>query len=188
MDKALTIGWIGTGVMGAHMCRHILTKEFNLTVFNRTQSKAQPVLDLGAKWNTPQEIAKQSDVVFLMLGYPKDVEETVLGTHGILQHMKPGSVLIDHTTSTPSLAERIHNEAAKLNIGSIDAPVSGGDVGAKNGQLVTMCGGNSEDLAKVRTILESYSKSVQHNGGPGKGQHTKMANQIVLAGNMAGMV
>lgn len=97
-------------------------------------------------------------------------------------------MLIDHTTSTPSLAERIHEQATKVGVSSIDAPVSGGDVGAKNGQLVTMCGGNQADIEKVKSILQAYSKSVQHNGGPGKGQHTKMANQIVLAGNMAGMV
>ena len=123
-----------------------------------------------------EDIGKQSDIVFMMVGYPKDVEEVVFGENGLSHHMKPGSILIDHTTSSPDLAEWIASELAAKGIGSIDAPVSGGDIGAKNGQVVSMCGGEKEYFDKAEPLMMHYSKRVKLMGGPGKGQHTKMAN------------
>ena len=145
------IGWIGTGVMGKSMAGHLINKGYKLNVFNRTESKASDLLELGATFMTPNEIAQNSDVVFLMLGYPQDLENVIFNNDGgILQHMKPGAVLVDHTTSSPNLAKRIYEESNKLGLFSIDAPVSGGDIGAKNGQLVVMCGGDQEPFNHVR--------------------------------------
>jgi len=146
-------------------------------VFNRTASKAGPLIEEGAEFKSPVEIAKEVDYLFLMLGYPHDVESMILDKeNGILQHMKPGSYLIDHTTSTPELAARIASHAEKFGVKSVDAPVSGGDIGAKGGCVVTMCGGNVQDVDHLRFLLDMYSKEVQHMGPPGSGQHTKMAN------------
>ena len=146
MEDKPKVGWIGTGVMGFHMCRHLIEKGYDLSVFNRTESKAEGLLKIGAKWMQPKEIAETCDIVFLMLGFPRDVEAMCLGEQKILNHMKKGSVLIDHTTSKPSLACEIYDAAKEKGISSIDAPVSGGDVGAKEGKLVTMCGGEKEGL------------------------------------------
>ncbi|CAD8189143.1 unnamed protein product [Paramecium octaurelia] len=184
----MNIGWIGTGVMGVSMCKHILKAGHKLRIYNRTVAKAQPVIEAGAEFVQPRELAENSDIVFLMLGYPKDVEEVVLGEHGILNHMKKGTVLVDHTTSSPELAERIFKAANEKEIDSIDAPVSGGDIGAREGRLVVMCGGQQKALDRINDVLKVYSANVQLMGGPGLGQHTKMVNQIVLAGNMIGTV
>ena len=133
MDK-LTIGWIGTGVMGLHMCGHLMSKgDYWVLVYNRTESKCLPLIEKGAMFASIEDIGKQADFVFMMVGYPKDVEEVVFGENGLSHHMKVGSILIDHTTSSPDLAEWIASELAAKGIGSIDAPVSGGDIGAKNG-------------------------------------------------------
>lgn len=156
-------------------------------VYNRTKSKAQTLLDNGAVYKQPQEIAREADFIFLMLGYPHDVESMTLGSEGIVQHMKEGSVLVDHTTSSPKLAELISEEAKQRGVGSIDAPVSGGDVGAKAGQVVTMCGGEPDVFDKTLPLLETYSKGVELLGGPGKGQHTKCVNQIMIATTMVGV-
>ncbi|KAM3135267.1 hypothetical protein pb186bvf_012565 [Paramecium bursaria] len=184
----MNIGWIGTGVMGLSMCKHILKAGHTLRIFNRTAEKAQPLIDLGAHFVTIQELAEKSDAVFLMLGYPKDVEQVVLGAHGVLQYMKPNALLVDHTTSAPQLAELIYAEALKKQVHSLDAPVSGGDIGAREGRLVVMCGGTQEALQLAEPILKVYSANIQLLGPAGKGQHTKMVNQIVLAGNMIGTV
>jgi len=170
----LTVGWIGTGVMGAPMCGHLMDKLGHQTlVYNRTKSKAQSLFDRGAKYMQPQEIAREADFLFLMLGYPHDVEAMTLGPDGVVQHMKEGAVLIDHTTSSPKLAEQIHEEAKKRGVGSIDAPVSGGDIGAKNGEVVAMCGGEEDVFENTLPLLETFSKAAELMGGPGKGQHTK---------------
>ena len=188
LSKGLKIGWIGTGVMGASMCGHLMDKSRHQTyVFNRTASKANSLLDKGAEFKEPQDIAKEADFLFMMLGYPHDVESMALGSDGIIQHMKEGAILIDHTTSSPKLAEQIHEEAKKRGVGSIDAPVSGGDIGAKNGQVVTMCGGDQEDFDKVLPLFETYSKAVKLMGDAGKGQHTKCVNQMMLATTMIGL-
>jgi 3-hydroxyisobutyrate dehydrogenase len=160
------------------MAGHIMTKgNYKIQVYNRTQSKADELVQNGADFKSPIEIAKDVDYLFLMLGYPHDVEEMVLDKdNGILAHMKKGAYLIDHTTSTPELAARIATQAEKNGVKSVDAPVSGGDIGAKGGCVVTMCGGAAEDIDHLRFLLDFYSKEVQHMGPPGSGQHTKMAN------------
>ena len=139
-------------------------------VFNRTASKADELVQAGAQFMAPREIAQQADFIFLMLGYPHDVRNIVLDdTEGILQHMKSGSTLVDHTTSSPELAETIAAKALERGIHSVDAPVSGGDIGARNGVLVTMVGGTEEGVGSVRTLLDIYSQEVQHMGVPGAG-------------------
>jgi len=153
------------------MAGHLLSKGYKVTsVYNRTASKADSLVAKGAVFRNPIEIARECDVIFLMLGFPKDVEEMVLGKEGgILRHMKKGAYLVDHTTSTPSLAERIAVEAATYGVHSVDAPVSGGDIGARNGTVVTMAGGASEDIEYLRPILSAYSVGIENMGGAGAG-------------------
>lgn len=182
------IGWIGVGIMGKSMIQYVIKAGYEVSVFNRTKSKADDVVALGAKFLSPQEIASTCDIVFLMLGYPADVQETVLGSTGIINHMKPGSILVDHTTSSPSLAKEIYEKCKEKNVSSIDAPVSGGDVGARNGTLVVMCGGDSEGFEKAHEVMKKYSSVVKNLGKAGNGQHTKMVNQINIASNMIGVV
>lgn len=160
MDSSdLTIGWVGTGVMGYYMCQHLMEKSgLKPLVYNRTASKADGLVEKGATFLSVKEIAEKADIVFTMLGYPKDVEEVCLGEEGLIPNMKEGAILIDHTTSSPALAEKIAEAAKAKGIGSIDAPVSGGDIGAKNGQVVSMCGGDQETFDKVVPLLQHYSK------------------------------
>ena len=181
MKPFTKIGWIGTGVMGKSMCKHLLNAGYQLSVFNRTISKADELVKMGAKVETPQEIAKSSDAVFLMLGFPHDVEDMVLGKNGILKHMQKGSYLIDHTTSSPNLAQEIFKKAEELKINSFDAPVSGGDVGARNGKLIVMVGGEEKHLDPAKKVMESYSAKIELFGKAGNGQHTKMVNQTIIA-------
>jgi len=141
----------------------------------------------GAEYMQIDAIAKQADYLFIMLGYPHDVQEVVLGDNGVIQHMKPGSILVDHTTSSPGLAEKIHAAGKERGVGCIDAPVSGGDIGAKNGQVVAMCGGDQDDFDKVFPLMETYSKTAKLMGSTGKGQHTKAVNQIMIATTMIGL-
>ncbi|MDM8537744.1 NAD(P)-dependent oxidoreductase [Desulfobacterales bacterium HSG17] len=182
------IGWIGTGVMGLHMCRHIMEQGFNAVVYTRTKSKAQELIDKGASWaETPKQLALDSDVIFTMVGFPEDVRQVYMGTDGILEGAKKSSIIIDMTTTLPSLAEEIYEKAQKKGIYSIDAPVSGGDVGAKNAALSIMAGGDAEIIKTIMPLFEIIGKKIVHQGGPGTGQHTKMCNQIVIAGTMIGM-
>jgi 3-hydroxyisobutyrate dehydrogenase len=186
--KSKLIGWIGTGVMGKSMCKHLLKSGHQLFVYNRTASKTDELIELGAKFLEPKEIGKTCDIVFLMLGYPKDVEDMAFNAdYGLLHHMKPGSYLIDHTTSSPDIAEKIYNSAKEKNISSWDAPVSGGDIGAREGRLVVMVGGPEEGFEQAKSVMQVYSSKISHMGGAGKGQHTKMTNQILLASNMVGV-
>jgi 3-hydroxyisobutyrate dehydrogenase len=179
------IGWIGTGVMGRWMCEHAMKKGFSATVYNRSQDKAQPLLDLGAKFAaTPKAVAEQSDVVFAIVGFPKDVREVFLGTDGALAGSKPGTVLVDMTTSEPSLAKEIFETAKGKGVHSLDAPVSGGDVGAKNAALSIMIGGEKTVVDAVTPIFEAMGKTIIHQGPAGSGQHTKMVNQILISSNM----
>lgn len=180
------IGWIGTGVMGKHMARHLINKGYSLNVFNRTASKADDLVAAGAKFMSAKEVAQSSDVLFLMLGYPHDVEAMLLGEESVLDVMKAGSFVVDHTTSSPSLAIKIAEKAKLLDIGSVDAPVSGGDIGAQNGMLVTMVGGEEDHFEAVKPLLDIYSQEVQRMGGPGAGMHTKTANQIMIANKIFG--
>ena len=179
------IGWIGTGVMGRWMCQHVMAKGFTASVYNRSPEKAQPLFELGAKLAaTPKAIAEQSDVVFAIVGFPKDVREVFLGPYGALTGSKPGTVLVDMTTSEPSLAREIYDAAKAQGVAALDAPVSGGDVGAKNATLSIMIGGDPDVVAAVQPIFECMGKTIVHQGGPGAGQHTKMVNQILIAANM----
>src|SRR6266851_1762819 len=182
------IGWIGTGVMGRWMCQHLMTKGCKATVYNRTKAKAQPLLEQGAAWgDTPKQVAAQSDIVFAIVGFPKDVREVFLGSQGALAGSKPGAVLVDMTTSEPSLAREIYDAAKAKGVASVDAPVSGGDVGAKNAALSIMIGGDADAVEAVRPLLECMGKTIMHQGAPGAGQHTKMVNQILIATNMIGV-
>ena len=187
--KALpSVGWIGTGVMGAPMASHLLDAGYQLTVFNRTRQKAQTLVDAGATLaDSAQQAAEGADVVCTMLGYPHDVESTVLGSGGVLTAMRRGSLLIDLTTSEPSLAVAIHEAATERGIDALDAPVSGGDVGARNGALVIMVGGDAEAFRRAEPLLSVFGRAVTLQGGPGSGQHTKMVNQIAIASGMVGL-
>ncbi|MBO0962648.1 NAD(P)-dependent oxidoreductase [Neobacillus sp. MM2021_6] len=182
------IGFIGTGVMGRSMALNFLNAGYSLVVYSRTKEKANDLLDCGAVWAaTPKEVAEKATVIFTMVGYPSDVEEVYLGEGGLLRHSKPGSYLIDMTTSSPSLAAKIYNEAEKKEIHAIDAPVSGGDVGAREAKLSIMVGGEKEAFEAIRPLLELLGTNIVHQGEPGAGQHTKMCNQIAIASNMIGV-
>lgn len=179
------IGWIGTGVMGRWMCEHAMTKGFAATVYNRSREKAQPLLDKGAAFaETPKAVAERSDVVFAIVGFPKDVREVFLGADGALAGSKPGTVLVDMTTSEPGLAAEIYAAAKAKGVHALDAPVTGGDVGAKAGTLSIMVGGDKAAADAVTPIFEAMGKTVVHQGGPGAGQHAKMVNQILISSTM----
>src|SRR5439155_1316318 len=179
------IGWIGTGVMGRWMCQHAITKGYAATVYNRSKDKLQPLVELGAKpAASPRQVAENADIVFAIVGFPKDVREVFLGADGALAGSKPGTVLVDMTTSEPSLAKEIHEAAKAKGVAALDAPVSGGDVGAKNAALSIMIGGDKEAVAAVQPVFEAMGKTIIHQGGPGAGQHTKMVNQILISSNM----
>ncbi len=182
------IGWIGAGVMGLSMCGHILDHGYPVSLFSRTRAKAEPLLARGAAWAaSPGAVAERADVVFTMVGFPDDVREVYFGESGILNSAREGSVLVDMTTTEPSLAKEIHGAAAALGIAAVDAPVSGGDVGAREARLSIMVGGDKEAVDKVMPLLGILGKTVVHQGGPGAGQHAKMCNQIVIAGTMIGV-
>ncbi len=182
------IGWIGTGVMGRPMCQHLMARGYSLTVFNRHKEKAEALLSAGAAWaQCPRDVAAASDVVCAMVGFPSDVQQTFLGPGGALEGAKPGRVMIDFTTSDPALARAIAEEAKNRGVAAIDAPVSGGDVGARNAALSIMVGGDTEAVAAVQPILECLGKTIVHQGPAGAGQHTKMVNQILIATNMIGV-
>jgi 3-hydroxyisobutyrate dehydrogenase len=182
------IGWIGTGVMGRWMCQHLMTKGYQATVYNRSKDKTKPLVEAGAAWaDSPKAVAERADVVFAIVGFPKDVREVFLGTQGALAGSKSGSILVDMTTSQPSLAQEIFQAAKAKGMGSVDAPVSGGDVGAKNAALSIMVGGDKEVVEAIRPLFECMGKTIVHQGPPGAGQHTKMVNQILIASNMIGV-
>ena len=188
MVAKLRIGWIGTGVMGVSMCGHLLGKGHAVTVFNRTKAKVQPLLDKGAVWaESARAVAECSDIVFTMVGLPQDVREVYFGPTGVLAGAKHGSILVDMTSTAPSLAQEI-NAAAKAKGASIlDAPVSGGDVGARNATLSIMVGGDKDAFDAVLPLLQALGKSIVHQGNAGAGQHAKLCNQIVIAGTMIGV-
>jgi len=183
------VGWIGTGVMGKSMCAHILKAGYNVSVYNRTKEKAKELIEGGAVWcSNPKEVAEKSDIVFTIVGFPHDVEDVYLGENGVLKAIKKGTIIVDMTTSEPSLAQRVYEEAKKIGVSSIDAPVSGGDVGAKNGTLAIMAGGDKETYEKVFPFFELMGKNIAYMGKAGAGQHTKMSNQILIASTMIGVV
>jgi 3-hydroxyisobutyrate dehydrogenase len=182
------VGWIGTGVMGSSMCGHLLAAGHSVTVHNRTRARAEQLLERGAAWaGTPAEVATASDVTFSIVGYPADVREVLLGPAGAVGAAPSGSVVVDMTTSEPSLAVEIHAIAAERDVAALDAPVSGGDVGARNAALSIMVGGDAAVFERVRPLFELMGKTIVHQGGPGSGQHTKMVNQILIATGMIGV-
>jgi 3-hydroxyisobutyrate dehydrogenase len=186
--ESTRVGWIGTGVMGASMCGHVIDAGYAVTVHNRTRARAEPLLAKGATWaDTPAEVAAASDVVFGIVGFPADVRAVYLGDDGVLAGASAGAVAVDMTTSEPSLAVEIHEAAKAKGVGAVDAPVSGGDVGARNATLSIMVGGDDEDVERVRPLFEVMGKTIVHEGGPGAGQHTKMVNQILIATGMIGV-
>ncbi|KAK9705912.1 hypothetical protein RND81_07G091300 [Saponaria officinalis] len=180
------IGWIGTGVMGVSMCSHILKAGYTVTVFNRTQSKAQPLLTLGAHLaDSPVAVARRSDVVFTILGFPSDVASVVVGN--LIPNLSPGSVVVDMTTSDPSLAVEIAEKSAANGVSAVDAPVSGGDAGARAGKLSIFAGGDKPVISSLAPLL-SLMGTTYHMGGPGSGQHAKLGNQVTIASTMVGLV
>lgn len=182
------LGWIGTGVMGRSMCGHLMAAGFSVTVNSRTCQKAEPLLTQGARWaDTPRAVAEASDVVFTMVGYPADVRQVVLGPEGVLAGCRAGMVIVDMTTSEPSLAVEIAAAAAERGVTSLDAPVSGGDVGAREARLSIMIGGDAQVAESLRPCFEAMGKTIVHQGGPGAGQHTKMVNQVLIASGMVGV-
>ncbi len=181
----MNIGWIGTGVMGRSMAGHLQTVGHKLFVFNRTQNKAQDLLDNGAQWcSSPAEAAGNAEIVFSIVGFPYDVETTYLGESGVLSKNASCRIVVDMTTSEPGLAKKIASIAAERGISSLDAPVSGGDVGAKNGTLAIMAGGAKQTYDAVLPLFELMGKNIAYMGEAGAGQHTKMCNQILVAGSM----
>ena len=182
------IGWIGTGVMGHSMCGHLLAAGFPTTVYSRTKAKSDPLLSAGASWaDSPREVAAASDVIFTMVGFPQDVREVYFSADGILAGARAGSLFVDMTTTEPTLAREIHARAVEKGCNAVDAPVSGGDVGARSQTLSIMVGGDGEAVARAMRLFEIMGKNIVHQGAPGAGQHTKMCNQIVIAGTMIGV-
>jgi 3-hydroxyisobutyrate dehydrogenase len=182
------IGWIGLGVMGRSMCSHLVAKGFDTSVFTRTRGTAEVVVEKGARWaDSPREVAARSDVVFTIVGFPKDVREVVLGEDGVLEGCREGSVIVDMTTSEPSLAVEIYQAAGAQGVSSVDAPVSGGDVGAREGRLSIMTGGDRDVVEALAPCWDAMGRTVVYQGGPGSGQHTKMVNQTLIASGMIGV-
>ena len=182
------IGWIGTGVMGSSMCGHLLTAGYRVTIHSRTQSKAQSLLDRGAQWaENPRAVATQSDVLFTMVGFPQDVRAVYFDETGVLGGARAGMILVDMTTTQPPLSRDIAAAASLKGLSAIDAPVSGGDVGAKNASLSIMAGGETTSVQAVMPLFELLGKKIVHQGGSGAGQQAKLCNQIVIAGTMVGV-
>ncbi|MFC6315681.1 NAD(P)-dependent oxidoreductase [Lapidilactobacillus achengensis] len=182
------IGFIGTGVMGTSMVKNLLKAGYPVTVYNRTAAHAQTALAAGANWaDDPAQLTLASDVVISMVGFPQDVQEIYFGANGILSQARPGQILIDMTTSKPSLAKEITAKAAAQGVIALDAPVSGGDIGAAKGTLTIMVGGDEPTFNLILPILQALGQQVNRFGGPGQGQATKMANQIMVAGTMTGL-
>ena len=182
------IGWIGTGVMGRSMCGHLLDAGYSATVYNRTREKSEDLLQKGAVWaDSPAAVAAASDVIFSIVGFPADVRSVLLGDDGALSTAAPGTILVDMTTSQPSLAVEIHRAAAEKQVHSVDAPVSGGDIGAKNAALSIMIGGDAPVVEALQPLWEKMGKTIVHQGPAGSGQHTKMVNQTLIASGMVGV-
>ncbi|MFG6497138.1 NAD(P)-dependent oxidoreductase [Fictibacillus sp. UD] len=182
------VGFIGTGVMGKSMAGHLMNAGYPVHVYTRTKEKAEDLLEKGAIWaDTPKEIAQGCDVIITMVGYPKDVEEIYLGADGLIAHVKEGSYLIDMTTSSPQLAQKIERTAAEQNISALDAPVSGGDIGARDAKLSIMVGGKESAFNDMKPIFSKMGTNIVYQGKAGAGQHTKMCNQIAIASGMMGV-
>ena len=184
----IKIGWVGTGVMGRWMCQHVMDLGYTATIFTRTKSKADPLLKAGATWaGSPAEVAESSDIIFTIVGFPEDVRQVYLGENGILTTAKSGSIVVDMTTTEPSLAIEVYQTAQAQGVSSIDAPVSGGDVGARKARLAIMIGGDQEAVDAIHSLFEAMGKNIVYQGEAGSGQHTKMCNQITISGTMIGV-
>ncbi len=182
------VGFIGLGVMGQSMAKHILQAGYPLSVYTRTKQKAEELIKLGAVWiDSISELSKGCDIIVTMIGYPKDVEEVYLGEKGILSSAESGTYVIDMTTSQPSLAKRIYEQAKIKGIFSLDAPVSGGDVGAREARLAIMVGGDKDAFDTCLPLFEKMGQNIVYQGDAGSGQHTKMCNQIAIAAGMIGV-
>ncbi len=182
------IGWIGTGIMGAPMAMHLVDAGYKVSVYSRTKSKSEKLIARGCDWyDTPAAIAENCDVIFTIVGFPRDVEEVYFGDAGVMQTIQKDAVVIDMTTTLPGLAVRIDDAARKKGAWAVDAPVSGGEVGAINGALSVMIGGEEDVVNKVMPIMDVFSKNMVYQGRAGSGQHTKMCNQITIAGTMIGV-
>jgi 3-hydroxyisobutyrate dehydrogenase len=182
------IGWIGLGVMGRSMCGHLIDRGFSATVYTRTKSTADSVLSKGASWaEGPKAVAEQSDVIFTIVGFPRDVREVVLGSDGVLAGCSEGDTAVDMTTSEPSLAVEIYEAAQAKGVASVDAPVSGGDIGAREGRLSIMIGGDEDVVQALQPCWDAMGKAAVRQGGPGAGQHTKAVNQTLIASGMIGV-
>lgn len=184
----MRIGFIGVGVMGNGMVKNLLSHGYAVNAYTRTRAKALEALDAGAEWReSAADCVRDADAVITMVGFPPDVEEVYFGEKGILANARPGTLVIDMTTTSPRLAQRIYTEAADRGLSALDAPVSGGDTGARAGTLAIMVGGDREAFERAVPIFEAMGKSIRYMGVAGSGQHTKMANQIAIAGTLAGV-
>jgi 3-hydroxyisobutyrate dehydrogenase len=187
--KKMNLGWIGTGVMGNAMCGHLIDAGHTLFVHNRTKSRSDNLISKGAQWcDSPESVAAASEIVFSIVGFPADVEQVLAGPQGALTGAKPGGILVDMTTSSPELAARIYEKAKEKGIAALDAPVSGGDIGARNATLAIMVGGDRQAYERILPLLQCMGKNIALMGKAGAGQHTKMCNQILIAGTMIGTV
>ncbi len=187
--ERLKIGWIGTGVMGNAMCGHLLEAGHELSVFNRTKAKCDNLVAKGAEWcETPRQVAQNSTIIFSIVGFPQDVERVLLGDGGVLAGAVPDSVIVDMTTSSPQLARKVHGAAKEKSVAALDAPVSGGDIGARDAALAIMVGGEKPVYDRVQPLFDIMGKNIAYMGDPGAGQHTKMCNQILVAGTIIGTV
>ena len=182
------IGFVGVGIMGKSMVRNLMKAGYELHIYARTKSKVEDVISEGAVYHdTVGECASDVDVMISIVGYPKDVEEVYFGENGILNSAKEGTYVIDMTTSSPKLAKKIYDAAKEKGLHAMDAPVTGGDTGAKNGTLSILVGGDKEDYEACHKVFEAMGTNINYEGGPGCGQHTKMANQIMIAGTLSGV-
>jgi 3-hydroxyisobutyrate dehydrogenase len=180
--------WIGTGVKGASMCGHLIDGGHQVVVYSRTRAKAQPLVDRGATWaGSPREAAEGASIVFSMVGFPQDVREVYLGEQGVLKVLQTGAIAVDMTTTSPTLSREIYAAAQARGVSAVDAPVSGGDVGARNATLSIMVGGDQAAVDAVMPLLRIMGKTIIYQGPAGAGQHTKLCNQIVVAGTMIGV-
>lgn len=186
--QSTKIGFIGLGVMGKSMVSHLMSGGYQIHVYNRTKDKAGDLVERGAIWqDSPGDLAAAVDVIITIVGYPKDVEEIYGGDNGILQHCKKGNIVIDMTTSSPALAVDIYQKAQTAGVHALDAPVSGGDIGAKEARLSIMVGGDEEVFKRVTPLFQLMGKNIVYQGPAGSGQHCKMANQMAIACNMMGV-
>src|SRR5690625_4293620 len=188
MSEKRTIGFIGTGVMGKSMATHLMDDGYNLHIFTRTKSKADDLLKKGAIWqNSVAEVARRSDIIITMIGTPDDVKSVYFGKNGIIENAKENTFIIDMTTSKPSLAKKIYKEAKANKLHALDAPVSGGDVGAKEARLTIMVGGDKDVFDKMYPVFQVMGTNIVLQGDAGAGQHTKLVNQIAIAPGMVGL-